>query len=73
VITTSLTLAQSSTAEVVEQYQSLPNVEARFRVLKDFLGLRPVFHWTEDRVKGHIAICARGRARSRDRQPTRRS
>ena len=38
-------------------YQSLANVERRFRVLKDFLGLRPVFHRTEDRVKGHIAIC----------------
>ncbi|MDA2951109.1 MAG: IS1634 family transposase [Actinomycetota bacterium] len=57
VITTSLTPDQASTAEVVGHYQSLTNVEARFRVLKDFLGLRPVFHWTEDRVKGHIAIC----------------
>ena len=25
--------------------------------MKDFLGLRPVFHWTEKRVHGHIAIC----------------
>lgn len=57
VITTSLTPDQASTAEVVGHYQSLINVEARFRVLKDFLGMRPVFHWTEDRVKGHIAIC----------------
>jgi transposase len=57
VITTSLTPAQASTAEVVGHYQSLANVERRFRVLKDFLGLRPVFHWTEERVKGHIAIC----------------
>ena len=57
VITTSLTPDQASTAEVVAHYQSLTTVEARFRVLKDFLGLRPVFHWTEDRVKGHIAIC----------------
>ncbi len=24
---------------------------------KDFLGLRPVFHWTERRVRGHIALC----------------
>ena len=57
VVTTSLTPAQASTAEVVGHYQSLANVERRFRVLKDFLGLRPVFHWTEQRVKGHIAIC----------------
>ena len=57
VVTTSLTPAQADTAQVVGYYQSLANVEARFRVLKDFLGLRPVFHWTEGRVKGHIAIC----------------
>ena len=25
--------------------------------MKDFLGLRPVFHWTETRVRGHIAVC----------------
>ncbi len=57
VVTTSLSHDQASTAQVVGHYQSLANVERRFRVLKDFLGLRPVFHWTEDRVKGHIAIC----------------
>jgi hypothetical protein len=57
VLTTSLTPDQASTAQIVAHYQSLTAVEARFRVLKDFLGLRPVFHWTEDRVKGHIAIC----------------
>ncbi|MDA3038138.1 MAG: IS1634 family transposase [Actinomycetota bacterium] len=57
VITTSLTTDQASTSEVVSHYQSLTNVEARFRVMKDFLGLRPVFHWTETRVRGHIAIC----------------
>jgi hypothetical protein len=26
-------------------------------VLKDFLHLRPVRHWTERRVRGHIATC----------------
>ena len=57
VITTSLTTDQASTSEVVSHYQSLTSVEARFRVMKDFLGLRPVFHWTETRVRGHITIC----------------
>jgi len=57
VLTTSLTSTQAATAEVVTHYQSLANVEHRFRVMKDFLGLRPVFHWTEQRVRGHIAIC----------------
>ncbi len=57
VVTTSLSTSQASTAQVVGHYQSLANVERRFRVMKDFLGLRPVFHWTENRVRGHIAIC----------------
>lgn len=57
VLTTSLSPAEASTAEVVAHYQSLANVEHRFRVIKDFLGLRPVYHWTEQRVRGHIAIC----------------
>ncbi len=57
VLTTSLTTTQASTADVVAHYQSLANVEHRFRVMKDFLGLRPVYHWTEQRVRGHIAVC----------------
>lgn len=57
VLTTSLGPAQATTAEVVAHYQSLANVERRFRVMKDFLALRPVYHWTEQRVRGHIAIC----------------
>jgi len=57
VLSTSLSAQQASTAEVVAHYQSLANVEHRFRVMKDFLGLRPVFHWTEQRVRGHIAVC----------------
>jgi hypothetical protein len=57
VLSTSLTTNQASTGEVVTHYQSLANVEHRFKVMKDFLGLRPVYHWTEQRVAGHIAIC----------------
>jgi transposase len=26
-------------------------------VLKDFLALRPALHYTEKRVRGHVAIC----------------
>lgn len=57
VLSTSLTPDQASTADVVAHYQSLANVEHRFRVMTDSLGLRPVFHWTDTRVRGHIAIC----------------
>lgn len=57
VITTSLTPAEASTAQVVRYYRSLVNVERRFKVMKDFLVLRPVHHFTEERVRGHIALC----------------
>jgi Transposase DDE domain len=57
VLVTSLTTADASTAQVVATYRQLQAVEARFRVLKDFMHLRPVRHWTERRVRGHIAVC----------------
>ena len=57
VITTSLEEKTASTAQVVAHYKSLQSVERRFRVLKDFLALRPVFHYSEKRVRGHVAIC----------------
>ena len=57
VLTTSLTAHDASTAQVVTMYRQLLDVEHRFRVLKDFLHLRPVRHWTETRVRGHIAVC----------------
>ena len=25
--------------------------------MKDFCSLRPMFHWTEQRVRGHVALC----------------
>ena len=57
VLLTSLTPAQADTAGVVTHYRRLAAIEHRFRVLKDFLHLRPVYHWTETRVRGHIGIC----------------
>jgi transposase len=32
-------------------------IENSFRVLKSTLDLRPVYHWTEKRIQGHIMIC----------------
>ena len=57
VLTTSLTPAQADTTEIVAAYRQLQTVETRFRVLKDFLRLRPIRHWTEQRVRGHVAVC----------------
>lgn len=57
VLQTSLPSERASTAGVVGAYRSLQRTEARFRVLKDVLHLRPVYHWTEERVRGHVAVC----------------
>ena len=57
VITTSLDTDAASTADVVRHYKMLANVERRYLVMKDFLGLRPVHHRTEHRVRAHIALC----------------
>jgi transposase len=57
VLATSLSPAAMSAAAVVRAYRQLLEVEDRFRVLKDFLHLRPVRHWTERRVRGHVAVC----------------
>ncbi|MCY4368120.1 MAG: IS1634 family transposase, partial [bacterium] len=57
VLATSLTPNQADTAQVVGYYRQLAADQARFRVLKDHLRLRPVRHWTEQRVRGHVAVC----------------
>jgi hypothetical protein len=57
VLVTSLSPKEASAADVVRHYRMLKNVERRFRVMKDFLGLRPVHHRLEERVRAHIAPC----------------
>jgi hypothetical protein len=42
----------------VRAYKSLAHVERAFRSLKTVdLELRPVFHWTALRVRGHVLLC----------------
>jgi hypothetical protein len=57
VLLTNLTPNAATAAQVVLAYRNLIEIERRFRVLKDFLHLRPVRHWTERRVRGHVAVC----------------
>ena len=56
-LATSLDPGVADAGEVLAAYRSLQQVFHRFRVLKSTLGLRPIRHWTENRVRGHIAIC----------------
>ena len=41
---------------ILEQYRGLWQVEESFRITKHDLKVRPIFHWTPDRVKAHLAI-----------------
>ena len=56
-VMTSLSRADATPGMVRDHYRQLWQIEASFRVLKHDLMLRPVFHWTEPRVRAHIAIC----------------
>ncbi len=57
VLVTDLTNNEASAVRVTAMWHQLANIERRFRTLKDFLALRPVYHWTETRVRGHVALC----------------
>jgi hypothetical protein len=58
VIRTSLPKRQLKAKEAVSAYKGLSRVERAFRCIKTFdLAVRPVFHWSEKRVKAHIFLC----------------
>jgi len=58
VIRTSEKKRAMPTDEVVRCYKDLSQVERAFRTLKTIsLHLRPIRHWTEDRVRSHIFLC----------------
>ena len=47
-----------SPAELVKDYKDLEVNEAAFKSLKTIdLEVRPISHWTEDRVRAHVFIC----------------
>lgn len=50
-------IADVNMSAVVSHYRGLWQVEETFRVTKHDLKVRPIYHWTERRIKSHIAIC----------------
>jgi transposase len=44
--------------DAVAWYKQLTEVERRFRRMKDVLGVRPLYHRVEARVRGHIFVAA---------------
>jgi transposase len=43
--------------EIVKRYKELAEIERGWRALKSTLLLRPVYHWTEERIRAHVFIC----------------
>nr|WP_258189502.1 transposase [Candidatus Hakubella thermalkaliphila] len=46
-----------SPLEIIKNYKDLMDVERSFRMMKDVLDLRPIWHRTDIRVRAHILIC----------------
>lgn len=42
---------------ILDAYHTLWKIEESFRLMKSTLEVRPVFHWTEHRIKGHFVVC----------------
>jgi len=47
-----------SVLDTVTMYKELTEVESGFRQLKDVMGMRPIYHQIETRVKAHIFVAA---------------
>lgn len=46
------------TGEDIEHaYKKLWRVEQSYRVLKSNIQMRPIFHWTPNRIRGHLVTC----------------
>ena len=46
-----------SVAQILDAYKQLYKIEHSFRSFKTFLETRPMFHWTQKRILGHLALC----------------
>lgn len=46
-----------SVEEILEAYKQLYKIEQSFRSFKTFLETRPMYHWTKNRILGHLVLC----------------
>lgn len=56
-VLTNESIEKISAESVLTRYRGLWQIEAAFRVNKHDLKMRPIFHWTEKRIRAHILIC----------------
>jgi transposase len=43
--------------DILEAHHTLWKIEESFRIMKSTLEVRPIFHWTEKRIRGHFVVC----------------
>lgn len=48
---------RASAEELLSRYRRLFVIEECFRIQKDDLAVRPIFHWKPERIQAHILIC----------------
>jgi transposase len=46
-----------SPKEILQKHHGLWKIEESFRIMKSNLEVRPIFHWTEKRIRGHFVLC----------------
>jgi transposase len=46
-----------SVEKILDALRTLWRIEESFRIMKSTLEVRPIFHWTENRIKGHFVVC----------------
>ena len=52
-----LTNTKLEYTEIAKYYKSLWQIENAFSELKSSLDVKPMYHWTERRIRGHVFIC----------------
>ena len=52
-----ITDSEDMPSKVLSMYRQLWRIEAVYRINKHDLRMRPIYHWSEDRIRAHILIC----------------
>ena len=56
-VITNISESESSNSHIISSYRKLVKIEDCFRVNKTTLKMRPIYHFKEERIRAHIAIC----------------
>jgi transposase len=43
--------------EIISNYKQEASIESAFRIIKDVIHLRPIYHYSTEHVKGHVFVC----------------